>query len=203
MAGKRMKRACCLCLAAMLMLWAGAGSAGGVIPNLREDPVPTPAPGVFSFRGGVQWNMTRELVKALETVELTERAQDGWSILFPLTRVEVSRYTADLVYMFYNDRLKMISYDFGAGGPQTDFQYLTGALDSVYGDHTEPAAADIIGVMDQIYPGYYSAEKLLNRRGWRAGEDTLIYLYYYAENAYAILYVCAGGAPASYVTTGL
>ena len=51
----------------------GAGSAGGVIPNLREDPVPTPAPGVFSFRGGVQWNMTRELVKALETVELTDR----------------------------------------------------------------------------------------------------------------------------------
>ena len=187
----------------MLMLWAGAGSAGGVIPNLREDPVPTPAPGVFSFRGGVQWNMTRELVKALETVELTERAQDGWSILFPLTRVEVSRYTADLVYMFYNDRLKMISYDFGTRGTESDFAYLTGALDSIYGTHREADPAEIVGVMDQIYPGYYSAEGILLPRGWKAGEDTLIYLYYYAKDAYAILYVCAGEGPGSYVTTGL
>ena len=54
--------------------------------------------------------MTRELVRALETVELTERNQDGWSILYPLAPVQVSKFTADLVYMFYNDRLKMISW---------------------------------------------------------------------------------------------
>ena len=197
-----MKKTICLWMILMLLAPAAGGLAGGVIPNLKDTPTASPA-AVFSFRNGSQWNMTRELVKALETAELTERAQDSWSILFPLSAVEVSRYTADLVYMFYNDRLKMISYDFGTKGTEGDFQYLTGALDSLYGDHTEPAAADIIGVMDQIYPGYYSAERLTVRRGWKAGEDTLIYLYYYAENAYAILYVSAGSTPSTYVTTGL
>ena len=200
------RKAFCALLAALLaLLTAASGLAGGVIPNLRETPTAAPAAAVFSFRGGVQWNMSRDQVRALEPLQLTERAQENWSILYPLSRVEVSRYTADLVYMFYSDRLKMISYDFGPGGADTDFQYLTGALDSVYGEHREPEASEIIGIMDQIYPGYYTAEHLLNRRGWTAGDDTLVYLYYYAENAYAILYVCAGGAPSGggYVTTGL
>ncbi len=188
---------------ALCVLLPPGVSSGGAIPNLRDTPTAAPASGAFSFRGGVRWNMSRDEVRALETVELTERNQDGWSVLLPLSRVDVSRYQADLVYMFYNDRLKMITYDFGAGLSEADYRYLTGALDSVYGDHTEPSAEDIIGIMDQIYPGYYTADRLVNRRGWRPGEDTLIYQYYYAENAYAILYVCAGDAPASYVTTGL
>jgi len=199
----RMKKALCLGLAMLLLLSATAGLADGVIPNLRETPTVTPAGGAFSFRGGVQWNMSREQVRLLELVELTERNQDEWSILYPLNPVQVSKFNADLVYMFFGDRLKMISYDFGASGTEADFQYLTGALDSVYGDHTEPDASDIIGIMDQIYPGYYTAERLTNRRGWKAGDDTLIYLYYYAESSYAVLYVCAGSTQGSYVTTGL
>ena len=191
-----------LALAIFLLCPLGGSLASGVIPNLRETPTVTPAAAVFSFRGGIQWNMTRELVRALEPTELTERNQDSWSILFPLSKVQVSKFTADLVYMFYSDRLKMISYDFGTGGSDADFQYLTGALDSVYGDHTEPPAANIKGVMDQIYPGYYNEQNLTKRRAWQA-EGTLIYLYCYAENAYAILYVSAEGSVQSYVTTGL
>ncbi len=198
-----MKRFCCICLAA-LMLWSlpGTGLAGGVIPNLRETPTAAPAE-AFRFRGGVQWNMSRVQVRELESMELAERSQDSWSILYPVSGVEVSKFTADLVYMFYSDRLKMISYDFGTRGTEPDFRYLTGALDSVYGPHREADAAEIVGVMDQIYPGYYSAEGILSPRGWEAGEDTLIYLYYYAKEAYAILYVCAGEASGSFVTTGL
>ena len=64
-------------------------------------------------------------------------------------------------------------------------------------------AAVIVGIMDQIYPGYYTADKLRNQQVWTASDGTLIYLYYYAENAYAILYVCAGGGQTVYVTTGL
>lgn len=198
-----MKKILCLGLLLLLLLPA-SGLAGGVIPNLREAPSDTPAPAVFSFRSGIRWNMSRELVRALEqSMELTERNQDGWSVLFPLAPVEVSKFTADLVYMFYNDRLKMISYDFGVGKTAEDYRYLTGALDSVYGEHTEPGPEAIIGVMDQIYPGYYQAGSLLNRRGWTAGEDTLIYLYYYTDSAFAILYVNAGGAPVTYQTNGL
>ena len=198
-----MKKAVCLCLA-LLMLLPSAGLASGIIPNLRED-ASTPAPAIFSFRAGVHWNMTRELVRALEVVELSERSSEGWSILFPLAPVEVSKFTAELVYMFYNDRLKMIIYDFVGGGyTNTDYQYLTGALDSVYGEHTEPPASAIIGVMDQIYSGYYSVENLRNIRGWTYGDDTLIYLFYSSENVFSILYVNAGSSgPLSYVTTGL
>ncbi len=198
-----MKRIPALVLA-LLLMFPTLALAGGVIPNLRDTPTAAPeAEAVFTFRGGVHWNMTRELVKSLESLELMEQSRDGWSILIPLTRVEVSKFNADLVYMFYNDRLKMISYDFGAGGTEADFQYLTGALDSVYGDHTEPEASEIKGIMDQIYPGYYEEPRLLNRKAWKAGGDTLIYLYYYADGAYAILYVSAGAGPQSYVTTGL
>ncbi len=197
-----MRKNLCLLLALLLFI-PSVSPASGVIPDLKGGPTATPAPVFFSFRNGIRWEMTRELVRALESLELTERNQDGWSILFPLTPVPVSRYTADLVYMFYNDRLKMISYDFGAGGTPADFQYLTGALDSVYGDHTEPAASQIIGIMDQIYPGYYQADRLQNRRGWTFGSDTLIYLYYYSETAYAILYVSAGETLNTYVTDGL
>ena len=187
----------------LLLSVTGCAMADGVIPNLRETPTAAPEAASFSFRGGVQWNMSREQVRAMEIVEMAERNQDGWSILYPFAPVQVSKYTADLVYMFYNDRLKMISYDFGATGTEADYQYLAGALDTVYGDHTEPDASEIVGIMDQIYPGYYSAERLLNRRGWKAGDDTLIYLYYYAESSYAILYVCGGSTPGNYVTTGL
>ena len=198
-----MKKSLCLLLTLLLLCPLASSLASGVIPNLRETPTVTPAVGTFSFRGGVQWNMSREQVRALETLELTERNQDSWSNLYPLSTVEVSKFRADLVYMFYSDRLKMISYDFGSGGSEADFLYLTGALDSVYGDHTESPASEIIGIMDQIYPGYYTADRLTSRRGWRAGDNTLIYLYYYAENAYAVLYVCAGGSAGTYTTTGL
>ena len=198
-----MKKTAAFLMAVLTLFCASAALAGGVIPDLRDSPTAAPPAAVFSFRNGIQWNMTGELVQALETVQLTERKQDGWSILFPLGPVEVSRYTADLVYMFYNDRLKMISYDFGTKGSDSDFRYLTGALDTVYGEHTAADAAVIVGIMDQIYPGYYTADKLRNQQVWTASDGTLIYLYYYAENAYAILYVCAGGGQTVYVTTGL
>ncbi len=202
----RVRMTALLLLAVMVLPWAGAG-ADGVIPNLTwAQPTATPAP-AFSFRGGVTWNMTREQVRAAEpTLEMTERSQGNWSILYPLTQVDVSRFKADLVYMFYGDQLKMITYDFGSGGTAADYAYLTGALESVYGEHAEPDASVVVTIMDQIYPGYYTASNLHSVRSWTAGEDTWIYLYYYTQTAYGILYVNAvSGSPSGggYVTTGL
>ena len=180
-------------------------SALGMAPDGWGEPAATTAP-PFSFRGGVTWNMSRDQVRKLETGSLTERSQESWSILYPAGRVEVSRYQADLVYMFFNDQLKMITYDFGQDGTAADYAYLTGALDSVYGEHTAPDPGIVAGLMDQIYPGYYNAERLTSLVGWEAGEDTRVYLYYYEPTAYAILYVMSGsgtGAPGSYNTTGL
>ena len=126
-------------------------------------------------------------------------------MLIPLTPVEVSRYFADLVYMFRDDGLKMIQYDFGTKGSDADFLYLTGALDSVYGEHDEPEATEIVRLMDQIYPTYYQAESIVNRKGWTAADGTRIYLFYYSAGAYTILYAnpADGAAQRNYVTTGL
>ncbi len=210
------KKWICLLLA-LLLCGVESMALGGGLASLWVTASPTPeatpqvTPGIsaagtgggFSFRGGVRWGMTRDLVKALETVELVGRENGEWSILYPTVKVDVSRYQADLTYMFLNDQLKMIAYNFGAAGTEADFQYLTGALDSVYGDHVEPDAAMIFGFWNQIYPGSYSLENIRQARGWTAGEDTMICLYYYAKDAYEILYIRAGKASDAYVTTGL
>ncbi len=197
-------RTAALMLCALLLMSSAA--ADGFFPNLWGQATATPAP-AFSFRGGVAWDMSRQQVRAAEpALEMIERSQGDWSILYPTSQVEVSRYRADLVYMFYGDRLKMINYDFGSSGTSADYAYLTGALDAVYGDHTEADSSVVVSIMDQINSGYYSASSLHSVLNWTAGSDTWIYLYYYSQTAYGILYVNAGAgtAPAaSYVTTGL
>ena len=198
-----------LCLTGVLVLIGTAGISGGegVIPNQWGAPAPTatPAPSAFFFRGGIQWNMSREQVRALEPIELNERINESWSILYPLLPVEVSRYTADLVYMFHDDQLKMIQYDFGTKGAPADFLYLTGALDAVYGEHEEPEATEIVNLMDLIYPTYYQKESINSRNAWTAGDGTRVYQFYYSPNAYTILYANPkdGAGSGGYVTTGL
>ena len=161
--------------------------ADGAIPflNTQEEKEPN---GQFSFRNGVQWGMNLERVKTCEEGSFIERSQEEWSILYSMNQVEVSRYVADLVYMFRLDQLNMITYDFGNQTAVSSFSYLQGALTSVYGEMREEDAMTVVRLMDQIYPGYYS-ESLLNQVfGWTAFDGTMIYLYYYGENAYAILY---------------
>ncbi len=181
-------------------------AAEGMIPNMWDQAAATPAP-AFSFRGGIMWNMNRDQVRALESgLQMQENSRGNWSILYSLSRVDVSRYKADLVYMFYFDQLKMITYEFGNGGTAADYTYLTGALDTVYGEHAEPDSSVVVSIMDQIYPGYYTASNLHSVRSWTAGEDTWIYLYYYTQTAYGILYVnvpAGTQTDGSYVTTGL
>ena len=202
-----MKRLLCLMVILVLIGTTGTGFGEGAIPNQWGFPAATlaPAPAAFFFRSGIQWNMSREQVRTLEPIELNERINEPWSILYPLLPVEVSRYTVDLVYMFRDDQLKMIQYDFGPNGSAADFLYLTGALDTVYGEHEEPDAMEIVNLMDQIYPTYYRAESITSRSAWTAGDGTRIYQFYYSQNAYTILYANPkdGAAPGGYITTGL
>ena len=168
-------------------------------------PQPSSGSGEFFFRGGIRWNMSREQVRALEPIDLTERTNGSWSVLIPLAQVEVSRYQADLVYMFENDQLKMIQYEFGSKGSAYDYTYLTGALDSVYGIHTEAGGAEIVTLMDRIYPSYYRTESITKSYAWTAGDGTRIYQFYYSPTAYTILYAnpTDSAGAGGYVTTGL
>ena len=190
----------------VMIISASAAYADGVIPNLwPAEPSAVPAGG-FSFRNGICWNMNKNQVLALENVQMSERSNGEWAVLCSYSPVEVSRFSADLVYMFRNDQLKMISYDFGTNGTAEVYSYLTGALTSVYGESSEPDAQEIVSVMDRIYPGFYTADRLHLLRRWSGDDSTSVYLYYYSEKAFAIFYVnremqFPGGG--QYITTGL
>lgn len=199
---------CRLAAALTAMIWligcAGTGKAGA-IPDLHPEESAVPA-GTFQFRNGAEWGDNASAVQEKEGQAMIERKQGDWAILYTQSRVEVSRYFADLVYMFYQDRLRMITYDFGTDSGSGSFGYLTGALTSVYGEMSEAEAGDVIRVMDQIYPGYYSESLVTGVKQWTADDGTLIYLYYYAAEAFAILYVSpSAGIPGGgqYITTGL
>lgn len=192
-------------LAGLCLMAAGTASAEGAVPNLWKTEEPD-ASGSFRFRGGITWGMTADQVQQTERTPMIERTQDQWAILYTQNRVEVSRFTADLVFMFRENSLKMITYDFGTGTGDSSYGYLVGALSAVYGEGMTPEAAQIVALMDQIYPGFYTAEGLKNPHQWIAGDGTVIYLYYYADGAYAILYASPDmTAPGSgnYNTSGL
>ncbi|MBQ6382681.1 MAG: hypothetical protein IJJ42_03660 [Clostridia bacterium] len=193
-----------LAAAVLLTCCAGIGLAGA-IPDLHTVE-PEASAGAFQFRNGAGWGDTAAAIQEKEGQAMVERKQGDWAILYTQSRVEVSRYFADLVYMFYQDKLRMITYDFGTDSGSGSFGYLTGALSSVYGEMSEAESGDVIRVMDQIYPGYYSESLVTGVKQWTAADGTLIYLYYYAAEAFAILYVSpSAGIPGGgqYITNGL
>ena len=195
----------CMMTAALLLSLAGTALADGAVPNLRGGTEQETADG-FSFRGGVRWGMSQAEIQQLEQTDMVERSQDGWSVLYTTSQVEVSRFQADLVYMFFQNQLRMITYDFGQDGNAASYTYLRGALSSVYGETREPGAEEVVRLMDQIYPGYYTVSLLNQVCGWTAPDGTTVYLYYYGEGTYAILYAGPDNSSAGaggYQTNGL
>ena len=162
----------------------------------------TPAPNAFRFREGIRWGMNTQQVKALETEQMIERSMQNWSVMLTSGKVVVSRYTADLVFMFREDRLQMISYEFPQG-TQESFLYLTGALNTVYGEKTETDPQKIKTMMDTINPDRYQTEKISQAYSWTYGDGTTIYLYYFSAADYAITYVSPEMGSRIYQTNGL
>ena len=200
-----MKKILAVMITFSVLMFSTALAADGALPDMGGGQAPLTAD-VFTFRNGIQWNMAAADVQTLEPVAMIERTKDLWSVLYPQSRVEVSMYFADMTFMFYQNQLKMISYDFGSDAASGSYQYLTGALTSVYGQNTDTDPLEIVSAMDRIYPGYYTADRLSQVYGWRSGDGTAIYLYYYADSSFAILYVSpdiVSSGTGNYVTTGL
>jgi len=162
----------------------------------------TPAPNAFRFRDGIRWGMNSQQVKAFETEPMTERSMQNWSVMFSDGKVVVSRFTADLIFMFREDRLMMISYEFPQGA-QSAFQYLSGALNSLYGTRTEAEPLKIKALMDTINPDRYRTDLICQACGWTYGDGTTVYLYYYSEKDFAITYVSPEMGSRIYQTNGL
>ena len=178
------------CIILIAFAAAGCNAENGTIPSIRETIQTETQTSSFTFRNGIRWDMTAEQVHALENVPMTERSSNDWSVMVTEDQAKVSRYTADLVFMFYQGQLKMITYEFQSDGSALDFQYLLGALCSVYGESTEADGVVIKRMMDQIYPDRYRTEWIREGNMWSTADGTHIFLYYFSSNAYSILYTC-------------
>ena len=168
----------------------GMAEEAGNIPSIRETmQTESKQTAAFSFRNGIGWNMSMEQVKALENVGMTERSSNEWAVMVTTEPVQVSRFQADLVFMFWQDRLKMITYEFQADASRLNYQYLLGALCTVYGDSREAQPTVIKSMMDRIYPDRYRTDWIREAHAWTAADGTNLFLYYFSANSYAILYV--------------
>ena len=203
---KRWMAVICAVLTALAVCTASGESVpgnGGSIRDLVTTEQQQAKP--FSFRNGVAWAMNQQQVIAIENIPMKQSASSDWAVLISESPVQVSRFSADLVYMFWQDALRMITYEFTQDCTSLNYQYLTGALCSVYGDSREANPLVIKGWMDRIYQNYYQQDQIRNAVEWTAGDGTSIFLYYFTPEKYAILYVCptSNGAAAGYDTNGL
>ena len=198
-------------LAAVLILvtvTAAAGSASALGFGLLDTPSPQPTEQVtsFTFRNGIGWNMSTEQVRVLEETPMTERTSTTgeWSVMLTNEKVTVSRFSANLIFMFRQNQLRMITYEFRTNCSSLNFQYLTGALCSLYGESNAANPLVVKGWMDRIYQNYYQQDQIHNALEWTAEDGTKIFLYYFTAETYAILYVCpTTNGNGNYDTSGL
>lgn len=200
-----MRRLTALILLMTVILTAGqcAGESVSGFRDLFQNPgaTATPAPNSFRFRDGIRWGMNTQQVRALETTPMTEKLMTDWSVMLTDGQVSVSRYTADLVFIFLGNRLQMIMYEFTSGTSE-DYQYLGEALASVYGENQEAEPQKIKTLMNAVYPGRYMADQITRANSWKTGDGTSVYLYYY-QNNYAIMYISPELGTGIYQTNGL
>ena len=172
-------------------------------PTMAPQPTATPSPDAFRFRNGIRWGMNPQQVRALENAQMTERVMQDWAVMVTTEKASVSRFTADLVFMFRQDRLQMITYEFQRNDAESVFQYLNGALSSIYGERTDADPSEIKVLMDAVYPGRYKTELLRNGSRWILTDGTAVFEYYYGPEAFAIMYVSPELGGGVYQTDGL
>ena len=110
-----MKRLAASILTALIIAVLTVSAGAETMTDMRSwfsIPTATPAPDAFRFRDGIRWGMNPQQVKALETEQMSERSAQNWSIMLTDAKVSVSRFSADLVFMFRDNCLLMILYEF-------------------------------------------------------------------------------------------
>lgn len=180
----------------------GVGTATEV-PTETPQPTVTPSPDSFRFRDGIRWGMSPQQVKALESVNMVERVLQDWAIMVTTEKVAVSRFTADLVFIFRQEQLKMIVYEFQRKDADADYQYLTGALCSLYGEQKDADPTMIKVLMDAVNPGRYQADQLTKAYGWLTADGTAVFQYQYAPDSFGVMYVAPELGGGLYQTNGL
>ena len=175
----------------VLMMAAAAGSAHAAGFGLLSTPVPqaTEQISAFTFRNGISWNMSTEQVRSLEVTPMNERTSGEWSVMMTAEKVAVSRFTADLVFIFRQNQLRMITYEFNHNNDSViSFYYLIGALEFKYGKSQDAEPQIVKNLMDRIDPNHYQTERIQQVHAWTDKDGTGIYLYYFDTDRFAILY---------------
>ena len=200
------------------IMFTGISSAENTVPNIwqalgvgvttevpTETPQPTitPSPESFRFRDGIRWGMNPQQVKALESENMVERVLQEWAIMVTTEKVAVSRFTADLVFIFRQEKLMMIVYEFQRQEAESDFRYLTGALCSLYGEQNEADPSMVRVLMDAVNPGRYRPDGLTKAYGWTLADGTAVYQYQYAADSFGVMYAAPELGGALYQTNGL
>jgi len=166
-------------------------------------PTATPGQIIFRFRDGIRWGMTPEQVKILEPEEMNERSRQNWTVMMAKEKVAVSRFTADLLFMFRDSRLQIIAYEFQRQTSTTDYRYLMGAMKSVYGEYSEADPLIVSTLMDEINPNHYRLDQIEGAVCWRTGDGTAIYQFFYGNDSFAVMYVSPDMGTGQYQVNGL
>ena len=174
-------------LAAALILMTvttAAGSASALGFGLLDTPSPQPTEQVtsFTFRNGIGWNMSTEQVRVLEETPMTERTSTTgeWSVMLTNEKVTVSCFSANLIFMFRQNQLRMITYEFSTEKDSViSFYYLIGALEYKYGKSKDGEPQAVKNLMDRIDPNHYQTERIQQVHAWAAKDGTGIYLYFF------------------------
>ena len=143
-------------LCALLLLAVSCGA-------LAED-----AP-IFNFRNGVRWEMTPEQVTACEGAEPDVSREEGTQTGVQYLKVGVSKYSAQLIYMFRDNQLKLAMYGI-ADTTEDDYAYLDNALVSLYGAHADMDGTVVIEAVSAIPLNREEARAYLNDGAWIAEE---------------------------------
>lgn len=184
-----MKRLLTVILALMMLPAVGNASAAGF--GLLSTPAPQATEQIpaFTFRNGIGWNMSTEQVSTLETAPMNERTSGEWSVMMTAEKVAVSRFAADLVFIFRQNQLRMITYEFNYNNDSViSFYYLIGALEFKYGKSQDAEPQIVKNLMDRIDPNHYQTERIQQVHAWTDKDGTGIYLYYFDTDRFAILY---------------
>ncbi len=173
----------------------------------------------FTFRGGVQWEMSAEEVRtaeaewseahSVEEEEPQEAAMGQWTAL-GYAGAPVSKFKANLlIYLLLDDRLESITYDFSqlpAEELSDTFNYLVGALGSVYGELEAADKRNLLDFLDSVNKGFYTEEDIRNCMLRTLPDGTLVYIFYYSSAEFCIMYVNGAFDPSQvdkYETSGL
>ena len=202
---RRMFSRIAACAGALLILFGGpvTGAESPGVPDAGATAAPAQKP--FVFRNGIIWGMNPQQAALIENTPMELRSQMDWSVMVTDSPVTVSRFSATLVYLFYQNALRMITYEFQDNCSALGFQYLAGALSSVYGESQDASPVIVKSWMDRVYTNKYQLEQIRDVKEWTAEDGTHIYLFYFSAENYAILYVCpeTAGGGTGFDTNGL